>query len=278
MFSKFSIIVLLFAALIAPCAHAATASSDDPVDGQVKNWWEDSPWVDPDRGFNWYPDPQVVKPKEPEAEKQKPKNFREMKTLEELSAELKRLKDRAIMNPTRENVHEFLQAQDFVMTKSSVFADVAQRVIFEQPDVNYGVRSPVANFARANERTRQEKRTRENIQNLSETHGILFFARSDCPYCHDQAPVLKWVSQTMGIDVMAISMDGGPIPQFPDAKLDNGISRSVTGGGGITTVPAVYLLNRETNEAIPLGTGVVAGEELAERIWIMTRTKPGERF
>lgn len=80
------------------------------------------------------------------------------------------------------------------------------------------------------------------------------------------------------MSVLTVSMDGGPIPLFPDAKRDNGISMIVSGGAGIEIVPAVYLVNRRTNEAIPLGTGVLAAEDIAERIRVITRTKPGQEF
>lgn len=43
-------------------------------------------------------------------------------------------------------------------------------------------------------------------------------------------------------------------------------------------MPALYLIDRKTQKVTPLGTGVVAGEELAERIRVMTMTKPGEEF
>ena len=107
---------------------------------------------------------------------------------------------------------------------------------------------------------------------------IVFFARSDCSFCHDQAPVLKGFEQATGMPIIAVSLDGGPIPMFPDAKPDNGISLVVSGGAGVQIVPALYLINRRTKEAIPVGTGVIAGDEIAERIRVLTKTKPGQEF
>jgi conjugal transfer pilus assembly protein TraF len=164
------------------------------------------------------------------------------------------------------------------MDKSSLFADVARRVVWTYPDVNYSARSPTVNYARANVKGRVDKQRKENIRELAQTHAILFFARSDCDFCHDQAPVLKTFSNNTGMQVLTISLDGGQIPMFPDAKLDNGISLMATGGNGISTVPALFLINRETHETIPLSTGVVAAEEIAERIRVLTLTTPGQEF
>jgi conjugal transfer pilus assembly protein TraF len=255
----------------------AVANTNPEAVGFRGTWWDESPWGDPERGFHWYPDPTAKpRPEKQEAEKQKPKAIYEMNSLDDINKELKRLKEQAILNPTEQNIHEFLKAQDWIMGKSATFADATRRVVWAKPDLNYQARSPAANFSRMKEYDRKSKSARKNVQDLAKNHGLIFFARSDCNFCHDQAPVLKWVESEMGIQVMAISLDGGPIPMYPDAKKDNGVSMMVSGGEGVSVVPAIYLVNRETKEVIPLGTGVIAGEELAERIWTLTKTKPGE--
>ncbi len=245
---------------------------------QTDTWWDESPWADPERGFNWYPDPKdLVKPEEKKPE-EKPKTIYEMTTLEEVQKELARIKGVAVVNPTEANVLEFLRAQNFVMDKASKFADVSRRVVWANPDVNYAARSSVANFSRSNDRDRMDKKRDNVLKGVAETHGILFFARSDCPYCHDQAPVLKAFSKASGIPILTVSLDGRPIPMFPDAKPDNGISMMASNGNGIQTVPAMFLIDRKTQQMIPIGTGVVAGDELAERIRVLTSTTPGSEF
>lgn len=273
--------LFLVAALCSGFMSAHATASTVPQEASIptdKGWWDENPWGDPDRGFNWYPDASVKPRGGAKPEEKKPKAIYEMTNLEDINKELKRLKETAILNPTEKNIHQFLKAQDWLMTKSATFADAARRVVWANPDVNYNARSPVANFSRMNEYSRKSKEARSAVKEMAQEHGLVFFARSDCSYCHDQAPVLKWVEREMGIQVMAISMDGGPIPMFPDAKRDNGISMMLTGGNGVPTVPAIFLVNRETKEAIPLGTGVIAGEELAERVRILTKTKPGQEF
>lgn len=82
----------------------------------------------------------------------------------------------------------------------------------------------------------------------------------------------------MGIQVMAISLDGGPIPMFPDAKRDDGICQMLTGGAGVPTVPAIFLVNRDPRKRSRLVRVWMPGEELAERVRILTKTKPGQEF
>ena len=77
------------------------------------SWWEENPWADPDRGFNWYPDPrEELPPEKAKPEEKKPKTIYEMTTLEEVKKELERLKGEAVINPTEKNVLSFLRAQN----------------------------------------------------------------------------------------------------------------------------------------------------------------------
>lgn len=246
-------------------------------------WWEYSPWSDPERRFYWYPDPKLdeeaVEPLEGEAEPlAPPKTIYEMTELEDLQKELVRLKGVAVMNPTDENVLTYLRAQTFVFDKSSMFADVSRRVVWQNPEIDYSGRSSTANFARLNDQKRLAERRDQLMAKLAETHALLYFSREDCPYCQDQAPVLKAFAHSTGMKVMAISMDGRPVAHFPDAKPDNGISFMATGGDGIEMVPAIFLIDKQTSQMTRLGVGVIAGSDLAERIRVLTSTMPGEEF
>lgn len=240
-----------------------------------KSWWDDTPWKDPERGFNWYPPDQ---PKPQKDAKAKPKSIKEMTTLEEIQKELTRLKDLAVLQPTQANVLAFLDAQQWTMDKSSIFADVARRTVWQNPQVDYNNRSPVANFALTAKRDMRRQEQAQTLAELASDYGLMFFFRSDCAYCHQQAPVLRMLEARYSLPVMAVSLDGGGIEHFPDARRDNGISMMVSGGQGIQHVPSLYLVQRESKAAIPIGSGVLAMDEIVERIRVLTRTKPGQEF
>ena len=266
-------IKLLCVAALLVC-QTANALSDATSSNQ--GWWNDTPWKNPDRGFNWYP-PDQTPPKDKKAEP-KPKSIKEAKTMEELKKELARLKDLAIMQPTQANVRDYLEAQTYLMDKSSVFADTARRVVWATPSVDYNNRSPTATFAQLSKKDERREAQHQTLAELARDYGLMFFFRSDCAYCHQQAPVLRLLERNYGLPVMGVSMDGGGLPQFPDARRDNGISMTVSNGQGIQTVPALFLVHRETRQAIPVGTGALAIDEIVERIRVLTRTQPGQEF
>jgi hypothetical protein len=124
----------------------ALAAWADDGDGPG-HWWERSIWGDPERTYQWYPpDPQPPAP-QPATAKPKPLDIRAMNSVRAIREELDRLKDVAVMTPTPENVRRFLDAQQFVMEKGAVFADVARRVVWASPDLDYSLRRPTHNAA-----------------------------------------------------------------------------------------------------------------------------------
>lgn len=246
------------------------------------NWWDKDPWSNPERGFNWYPPDEAPKPPKKEdpkaAPKAKPKSIKQMTKVEDIREELKRLRDQAIIEPTEKNIYAYLDANQYVMDKSAMFTDMWRRVVWQNPDVDYNVRHPAATFAQNAIKDKRTQDTEVLMERLATTHGVLFFYRGDCDFCHMQAPILKMLRDRYHIEVMAVGVDGARIREFPDAKKDNGISLFVSQGRGIETVPAMYLISRDQKQVIPLGAGVLAMDEIVERIRVLYSTKPGDGY
>lgn len=278
------LIKLICAILIIMAGAAASVQAQSQ---QESNWWNADVWNNDDRGFNWYPpDPPPESKKEPAKKDQQatvkkpepPKDIKKMKSIEEIKKEALRLRDVAIIDPTEKNVHAYLTANKYIMDKSAMFTDVWRRVVWQNPDVDYNTKSPQANFAQVAMKESKGLRTEALLEQLSKTHGVVFFFRSDCEFCHMQAPILKMMREQYNIEVLAVSLDGRKIKEFKDAKVDNGISQYLSQGRGIDTVPAMYLVSRDQKQVVPLGAGVLAMDEIVERIRVLYATKPGDEF
>lgn len=270
---------LKVASLLLCCSLAPAALAQQQPSESGSNWWDKDPWSNPERGFNWYPPDDRPKPKtKDEKQVAKPKTIREMASVEDIRKELARLRDQAILQPTEKNIYAYLDANQFVMDKSSLFTDMWRRVVWQNPEVDYNVRNPQATFAQNALKEKRAQDTEVLMSRLASTHGVLFFYRGDCQFCHMQAPVLKMLRDRYQIEVLAVGVDGAKIREFPDAKKDNGISMFVSGGRGIDTVPAMYLISRDKKQVIPLGAGVLAMDEIVERIRVLYSTKPGDGY
>ena len=113
-----------------------------------------------------------------------------------------------------------------------------------------------------------------NMRALAKQHGIIFFFRSDCPYCHQYAPTLKLLSEMYGIEVLGVSIDGGGLPEFPNPSD----GRAVAQQSGIEKVPATFIASKKTGEKATIGFGVMSLQEVVDRIWTLTNTEPGQEF
>jgi conjugal transfer pilus assembly protein TraF len=149
-------------------------------------------------------------------------------------------------------------------------------VVWQNPAFDYNTVNPNANFAQVELKAQRRDERERTMRQLAQNYGLVFFYRADCPYCKLQAPVLRILANTYGMEVLPIGLDGGPIDGFPNARADNGISMRVSGGRGVDTVPALFLVARDTYESRFLGAGVLSVEDIVERVHVLTQVAPGE--
>jgi len=247
---------------------ASAASAQDAT----ARYWSDS-W----RGWHFYEDPPAAERERPTLPEQTvplapTSRAPELVEFERLQKTLEDTRNIAIMRPTEANVRRYMELESQVVARASYFADVAQRVAWATPELDPTLQGrPVnAKALEVFEQTQQAGRSRA-IADLGKDHVLLFFYRSDCPYCHAFAPTLAAFQARHGIQVVAVSMDGGPMPGFPEARPDNGIATTLK----VTQVPAIFLAQPFTGRITPIGFGVLSESQLLERLAIVS-TPQGE--
>ena len=118
----------------------AQAQIQRTEDVEIVPWWDRSIWENPERSYPWYPPeramPSPAEPSQSTTVPERRKGLRELTSTKEIREELDRLRDQAVINPTKENVKTYLEAQQYVMDKGSVFADVARRVVWETAELD----------------------------------------------------------------------------------------------------------------------------------------------
>lgn len=96
-------------------------------------------------------------------------------------------------------------------------------------------------------------------------YALVFFFRSDCPYCHQFAPKLQQLSIQTGTFTYAFSLDNKgiagfevPIPSTPD------IAATFFENPRSVTVPATFLINVHTRKFVRLTVGDVTTAQLQQ--------------
>ena len=204
-------------------------------------------WFDAWRGWHFYepPEDQVEsaapsprpppKPSPPEPAKPSIKPA-EIMEFERLQKALEQTRHIAIMRPTEANVRRYMALEAKVVARASTFADMAQRIAWASPELDPSLQGRPVN-AKALEVFDQLQMAQrsQSIGALGRDHVLFFFFRGDCPYCHAFAPTLEAFEARHGIKVVAIRVDGGAMPGFPQARRDNGIATTLR----VSQVPAV---------------------------------------
>lgn len=217
-------------------------------------------WLRNREGWFWYRDPPVAAPRPAPPASKPPRELVEFEAMQKRLEDLKRI---AVMNPSDANLTAYMRYQRLVMDKSERFAERWQRLVWTVPDLDYGLTGRPTNALAINVFDEQQRdRQAQVIKSLAATHGLVFVFRGDCPHCHRFAPILKRFEQEFGFTVLAISMDGRAIPEYPNARPDNGMAARLNA----TAVPALYLTAPATREIVPVGFGVMSMTDLVERI------------
>jgi conjugal transfer pilus assembly protein TraF len=199
---------------------------------------------------------------------------KDIKTAEQMRVELKRREDLAVMSPTEGHVKDYLELWQMAQEKGSVFADTWRRVVWQTPELDYSLRRPTTTATNNTFQQLKSETVDRQLRALAKAHGLIFFFRSDCPYCHQMAPLMKLLSSKYGLEVLGVSIDGKGIAEFPN-PVDG---RAKASALGIERVPALFIGSKETGDQAPIGFGAMALTDIVNRIFVLTGTKPGDSF
>ncbi|WP_262966850.1 conjugal transfer protein TraF [Methylobacter psychrophilus] len=176
--------------------------------------------------------------------------------------------NKAIDDPSHENVAAFYYLQRVMMDKAERFTNTARYVVMSDPQLDETVRRPVATYAANTANHQASVMADRALKDIAGVAGILFFFRSDCPYCHVQAPILSMLEKAYDFNIYAVSLDGLAMPNglFGNFKLDQGQAALL----GVEQTPALFLM-KPPRQIVPLSQGALSLEELTSRILLAAK-------
>lgn len=196
--------------------------------------------------------------------------------LDAVTRQLRELKARAILEPSQENVTGYIRFQREQLDRASLFSDVWQRAIWQQPDLDYTLQRPVSTLAKRQWQDSRNGARNSVMANLGKRYGLFYFFAQSCGACEVMSPIVKSVSSRWKLTVRAISTDGGPSRHFPKYSVETGQRTKMGLEPKIT--PALVLWDALKNRPIPIGYGILSADELQDRIYLLTSKEVGHDF
>jgi conjugal transfer pilus assembly protein TraF len=196
--------------------------------------------------------------------------------LDAITATLRELKAKAILEPTPANVTAYIRFQREQLDRASLFSDVWQRAIWQDPELDYTLQRPVSTLGK---RQWQDSRSAERdavMSQLSQRYGLFYFFAQSCAACEVMSPIVQSVASRWKITVRAISTDGGPSRHFPGYTVET--NQRTRMGLEPRITPAVVLWDALKNQPIPIGYGVMSADELQDRIFLLTSKEAGRDY
>ncbi len=260
--------MLSLALLLAAIASGALAS-DAAVrfyDGREDGWFwyqDPAPETEPEPDAAPAAPPQAAAPAEPAGPK--PLSSAWLKTA------IPEYLERALDDPSPDNVRAVLYLQRIAVDKATQYSELSQAVTLGDPFLDTEFERPLSNFA-AQEVDRAALAARTGLlRHLAQEIGVMWFFRSDCPYCERQAPMMQALEYATGLNVMSVSLDGAGLPSgaFADSFV---VDRGQAAQLGVQTTPTIFVM-RPPGDIEMVAQGMMEFSDLQARLLLIARRK-----
>ncbi len=247
---------------------------------EAREWrdWCGDESTAPSLGWHFYCDPEKPAPTEPAAPPPAtaPASPGAVAEIEHIRRTLEESRAVAILDPTPANVAAYLYLQQQSLQRAATFSDVFRRVVWSTPELDYTLTRPAGALSKQLWSDQRLAAQREALANLSERYGLIYLGDAGCASCLVFGPLLRAFALRHDLDVLAVSMTGEALEGWPEAVPDNG--RAAALGLGNAPLPAVVLFDTETGRVTPVAFGVVAEDQLADRIFALTTLEVGHDY
>lgn len=223
-------------------------------------------------GWHWYNEIIASKEKKLQKKEQPKKVLTAQEQMLMLRQMVEEAKAKAILYPSEENVHTYLQLQNYVVEKAAIFSRVWQKTLLDYPDVDYTILHPTENNAQHVVYEEEAVRENEAIASFRNKFGLFFFYRGNNPLDQELAPTISSFAKENHISLVSVAVDGKTLPNLPNSRQDSGQAAKL----GVSYFPALILVDPINKVIKPLRYGFISQDELKRRfLQVATDFKEG---
>ena len=206
------------------------------------------------RGWYFYDDPQqIILPVESPAPVYN--SYRDYN--EALKQEFEEVQDKAIYNPTPENIKAYNVSLRMLGNNASKFGLLTVTENWQDPKAGMSLSAP--NGAGLQHDLDSQ---RQQIGEIVKRYAIFYFIARNCKYCELEANELKRLEYTYKVSVRVISLDGTNVAQYPNPTPDHGISQKLK----VQQAGEILVFDSKTAQTTPLGFGYIHFDQIVQRM------------
>lgn len=242
------------------------------------------------KGWNYYCDPRKQKKPPvpsapapaaeaaPEAPSPSEPQYPATAAIDAARKDLDELKNRAILEPSPQNLEAYMFAQKAMVEQAGRFADVWQRVLFKTPALDANRDYPLSQVGGQVYQDQQRVAWERSLQLASANLGFMVVVTDEksCGLCASQLEIIKTMETSYGIVPLVISKDGSWHPLYPKASVDTGQLKKLGLDGHPT--PFIALVEPNSGTVEPLGSGLLTEDVILERVFVVTQVPVGDRY
>jgi conjugal transfer pilus assembly protein TraF len=181
------------------------------------------------------------------------------------------LRDRAIDDPSDDNISAFYYVQHILLDKAQRYEEAAHRVVMADPMLNENSRVPLASAGAKAVLSADVLAEGEAARELGKQGGLLIFVDGNCRFCAEQMPIMGLVKREYGIEYLVISIDGTSPASYKGSVLkDNGLFSKL----GLKLTPSVvyvpkprgYAGRADPNQYLVVSQGFYVEMDLIKQI------------
>ncbi len=167
----------------------------------------------------------------------------------------------AVQFPTGKNVTTYLKVQDVARRKSVAFASVVNFVGQKNPQYSTEDVYPTTSPGRVALTGMQSREYNGVILQAKNDFGLIMFSREDCGFCDAQQSILAFFENQYHWPVRSVDIAENPnfAAQF-----------------GIEQTPSIILVNKESQDYLPISSGVISMSNLKKRLYRSIRYMQGK--
>ncbi|MTC74226.1 type-F conjugative transfer system pilin assembly protein TraF [Providencia sp. wls1919] len=223
-------------------------------------------------GWQWYNEKKVTKEND---NNPKPKKLKEelsnSEKLELLQKETKERLAKSIIYPNTANFKSYFEMQNYWTDQAGEFTMSAKKTFLEYPELDYNLKHSHYNGTVKNQISEFNQKQNEAVKLLTAENGVLFFYRGGNSIDRQFINVVKNFSETFGVAVLPITIDGIIDSSYPESKINQGQAEKLN----VRYFPALILVNPKTNNIKPISYGFLSQDDLSKQFYyVASEFKP----